>query len=711
MHDIEKTEKQEEDPAGGKTRILQFGHISPTKPQGILMTPGTATSRRKTVSFGHEVEDKPEKNANEKSTAKAGTMKDVNEKLQRSAGVKPHQASRSTRLTRALESAREGKAGGATSEKNRGSIELQPLLDLKPTTEDQSKTQLNKSLSKARKSNQELMQEFMSGNNFDGDMTVDLNDPHSQSGKYWKAEFEQYHNDAQAEMKKLIKYKNLAKSFAKKKDAEALELAERLKEEQRRIVSMEDKVSKLSAQIATSGLEGQEDNSPELIKELARQTALAVQYRAQVEEFRKALEGNYDRTDAVNNEKRLTPNGEDQNVLEIQQELNIAREQLKEMAVNREELLDSKRRLSTAEEATKKLREENTRLTQELLHVDLRLEKETAKSEKRRLGFQERLKKKDEALQSLQKDYDSLKEMAKSQRRDAEQLLKKRHDQVVELKKELASKKGADEAAKELKLALEEKTAEHAKILADYQRQIQRLINTQSEDIQAVTLPTKTALTEDRPLATRMDATENELRHPHQSHIPVSSPKISRPSKTLPTMKHPQSENHVGSIGPQSLYSALSEITNGSSSDKSSLQKSASLKINTAADRLANLSLGHSDLPSPESFVTSQPPLRSNREKNFQASPRPSMFVIPSSPPKRAIIRPQTSGEIARQSSINDFATSSSRLLSLEASRSRSTLPPERVAAAKARLEQKMAQKKKIQAIDSDKENVHLRDL
>ena len=151
------------------------------------------------------------------------------------------------------------------------------------------------------------MQEFMTGEQFDGDMTMDLNEPHSQSGIYWKSEFEQYHSEAQSEMKKLMKYKNLAKSYAKRKDAEALDLAEKLKEEQRRVVSMEDKISKLSSQISISGLEGQEDNSPVMIRELARQTALAVQYRAQVEEFRAALEEGTDgHTDGRSGEERTT---------------------------------------------------------------------------------------------------------------------------------------------------------------------------------------------------------------------------------------------------------------------------------------------------------------------------------------------------------------------------------------------------------------------
>jgi hypothetical protein len=122
-------------------------------------------------------------------------------------------------------------------------------------------------------------------------MTVDLNEPHSQSGKFWKSNFEQYHEDAKAEMAKLFKYKQLAKSYAKLKDVQSINLEEKLKEEQRKVLSMEDQISKLTAQIATASKDGTGVESPELTKELARQTATAIQYRAQVEEFRLALEG------------------------------------------------------------------------------------------------------------------------------------------------------------------------------------------------------------------------------------------------------------------------------------------------------------------------------------------------------------------------------------------------------------------------------------
>ena len=703
VHEAEQDENEAETMGAKKTKDLQFSSLSPTKPQGILLTPGTATSRRKTVSFGHEVVDNAEQNANEKGSSKSCSVG----KRHISAGSKVDRPLKSTRLTKALEDARGGRSGRGGTETSRSSSDLQLLLDLESKNKEQGETRLDRRPSKSGKSNQDL-KELMTEGEFDGDMTMDLNEPHSQSGRYWKSEFEQYHEEAQAEMKKLMKYKNLAKSYAKKKDAEALNLAEKLKEEQRRVVSMDDKISKLSGQIAITGLDGEEDNSPELIRELARQTAMAVQYRAQVEEFRVALEGNDEKTNASNSGNRFASPRTEQTLLDTHRELKKARDQLKDMSALRDEIRGLKQNLVTVEGATKKLQEENTKLTQELLHADLRLEKEVEKSEKRRQSWQERLQKKEDAFQSLQKDYDTLKESAKSQRRDAEHLLKKRHDQAVELKKELASIKGVGSAAKDLQQALQTKTAEHNQIVADYQRQIERLISTHSDDVQVVALPTKAALAQVGQPA-RTEASNNENMHPRDSHIPVLSQSIPRPSKTLAFTRQSHTERSDGSQHPRPSSSALSEITNGASSERLPLTTSSSVQFSPLVNRFTNLSLDEPDveLPSPEPSLLSQVPGRAILEKNYHASPRPSMFVIPSSPPKPAMMRSRTSGELARQRSTAKPANlSSSRLSTLESSKARIALPPERAAAAKARLEQKNAEKKRAQAIMSaDKEN------
>lgn len=696
--------------ASKDVRRPQNGSISPTKPQGILVTPGTASTRRKTVSFGTEVVDREEKNGAEKTASKD----EKNDRASKSASSSNY--NRKTSLTRTLENARESKIAKGESVKNRRLSESQPLLSLDPSAIDKENADIqsnSRGASQFQKGNQALVEEMMTTDGFDGDMTMDLNEPHSQSGKFWKTEYQNYHEQAKTEMDKLVKYKQLATSYAKKKDAEAIELAEKLKEEQRRVLSMEDKVSKLSAKIATTGLDGNKDDAPELIKELARQTALAVQYRAQVEEFRAAFEGNEDLANRSQGRRAISPRTE-------QTLLDSNHEQLKEMMSLRAELSGLRQTLSKVEKTATKLREENTKLTQELLHADLRIEKEIEKSEKRRQSFEEHIRKKDDALQSLQKDYDNIKELAKSSRRDAEHLLKKRHDQVVALKKEIKALKGVESTNKELQGALEKKAAEHGKVVGVYQKQIARMIENPAIDSEvlhdqkdfksrehskekAVPLVPIT-----KALPSNDTSESNDVLHPRESLIPVSNQSVSRLTKSIAPSKSARSDNLT--FKSRSSHSALSEITNNTSNEKLAFQHSDLVQRTPYNNHHSSTSFQEPniELPSPEPSF-SQNMGRSSHERNCQPSPRPSMFNIASSPPKPALFRSRTSDDMSRPRDTNGRRQAyipSSRLSSLEGSRTRSTLPPERAAAARARLEQKNAEKKRIQALGVDKENI-----
>lgn len=79
--------------------------MSPTKPPGILLTPGTATARRKTVSFGAELSDKNENNVEKQAEEK--TRQNMSQQKEDSSDIVP----RKTSLTKSLELARETKPG------------------------------------------------------------------------------------------------------------------------------------------------------------------------------------------------------------------------------------------------------------------------------------------------------------------------------------------------------------------------------------------------------------------------------------------------------------------------------------------------------------------------------------------------------------------------------------------------------------------------
>lgn len=624
---------------------------------------------------------------------------------------------RKTPLTRTLESARASKTGKV--EKTQRLSESQPLLDLGSGTEDAAKLTNQRRSSKSHKSNHDAMQELIPDNDFDGDMTMDLNLPHSQSGKYWKTEYEHYHEEANAEMKKLLKYKQLAKSYAKKKDAEALELAEQLKLEQRRIVNMEEEISRLSAQLTSTCIDGKDDDSPEPIKELERHPALAVQYRAEVEEFRAAFEGNGELANGTG-EKRLASPRTAQILLGTHHELRKAREQLIELNDLRQEMNHLRQTLSTAEKNNHKLRDENTKLAKDLLHADYRFERQMEKSGKRRSSSEDLVRRKDEAFRALQKDYDTLKEQAKSQRREAEKLLRNRHDQAVVLRKEVASLKGGETNVKDLQAALTRKDLECNKVIAGYLKQIEQLKSPSAQKVD-LDLDQKDVKFEERE---HRRQGEQRRGHnvpgdgscPRDSSIPIPSPSLSRPSRSMAPSQHSRSDTPIETpaLKHRSSQLALSEIHNNASSEHLVFRKSDLVHVTPLADRFSSMPQEEPELqlhlPSPEPSLP-HVPSRAIYDKNFPISPRSSMFNIASSPPKPVMIRSRDA-EPSKQHPNGDISgkrqkhVASTQHSDLESSRPRGDMPPERAAAAKARLEKKNAEKKRAKAWGADKENI-----
>ncbi|TVY42970.1 hypothetical protein LSUB1_G001282 [Lachnellula subtilissima] len=683
--------------AGKDITASQSGNISPTKPPGILLTPGTAAMRRKTVSFGNEVVDK-EMNPEEGG----GTLQNQWSSKRRT--------SRKTSLTKQLEEARESKS--STTANSKTSNESNPQINVETRRSNAAPEKIRSAPSrgyKSEKSNQELLQEMATGVGHNADVTVDLSEPRSQSGRYWKEQFQTYHDEAKAELQNLLKYKHMARTYAKARDTDALDLHEKLKEEQRKVIRMEDKISQLSARIATAGFEGLDDESPELIKELARQTALSLQYKSQVEEFRAALEENGGSPLKRNSQdgRILTLPGTEHTFLETTRDLKKAREQLREMTSLRNELDDVRQTLSTAEKTSQKLQDENTNLTQELLHANLRLEKHVDKCERRRQSSEEQRQRKEEALRTLQMDYDTLKENAKAQRRDAEHQLKKRHDQVVELKKEIASLRAANSTVQDFQQALQKKSQDHDKIVRDLQTEIASL-RAKVREREGIA----GSKTDSMPPPLQRVAIYGDASHAREKHIAVSNQLISRPLKTVASARQLRSDTPAGSPLSRSAHPALSEIVNQATVDSVPPRTHGPVQYTPLARRFSDLSL-HSPRPKVPSEEPSTSREIHERYCKPKPSPMPSMFNIPSSPPKPVMMRSHDSDELARKGSSNHLQSrrqgnaNSSRLSAVEGSRMRGNLPPERAAAARARLEQKNAEKKKAKS-GGDKENIQV---
>ncbi len=164
---------------------------SPTKPTGILMTPGTVAARRKTVSFGAQVLD----NERPSVPGVTGLPRDCPGKFPSPWTPKtaePPEGRSRTRLTAALYEVRD------SSRKSKSESESSD--DILPIAKPMDAGEL----------------------------------PSSESEEHWREQFLSYSERSKREVKKLIAKQKMAKDYAQKKDAEAMELATKLKTERKR---------------------------------------------------------------------------------------------------------------------------------------------------------------------------------------------------------------------------------------------------------------------------------------------------------------------------------------------------------------------------------------------------------------------------------------------------------------------------------------------
>ncbi|KAG9531632.1 hypothetical protein KCU93_g1642, partial [Aureobasidium melanogenum] len=167
--------------------------LSPTKPNGILMTPGT-TRRNKSVSFGAQVLD----NESKKQASSAFPGDGLAQPSSTSNRAR-------TRLTAQLQEVRDSAQKGKTNQAQRAKD--------------------------------------------DTDLTMDYMEPRSQSGKYWKREYESYADNTQREMKKLVIKQKAAKDYAKEKEDEVANLQTQLRQERLKVEKLEAKTKELAAQM------------------------------------------------------------------------------------------------------------------------------------------------------------------------------------------------------------------------------------------------------------------------------------------------------------------------------------------------------------------------------------------------------------------------------------------------------------------------------
>lgn len=261
-----QTDNAVNDPLGVRAAVSKVDPLaSPTK--GILLTPGTGPTRRKTVSFGSLIADahrkeeqSPSTKANRDSAPRSGKDPEV---VKTNPRIQPRHSS----LTKTLIQKSKQKSNNQTIlvKSNEEVPASEPAANLGAQTQNPD---------------------------YSPDITVDLSQPRSTSGQHWKTEYEQYHKRSNREMKKMIMYGQNVKSYAVKKDSEATGLGEKLKKELAKVAAMEKKVSKLAAQLNNACAHSPEGESEQtrLVSELAQQTALAIRYKQKADHYRKAMQ-------------------------------------------------------------------------------------------------------------------------------------------------------------------------------------------------------------------------------------------------------------------------------------------------------------------------------------------------------------------------------------------------------------------------------------
>jgi hypothetical protein len=207
---------------------------SPSKqPGGILMTPGTASKGRKTVSFGAHVVDNEGKRG---GTGRSGIPNDCPGKF-------PSPWTPGTELQK-----------------------VDPASDTRP------RTKLTAALYNARSTGQSGQKPKAKD---DADITMDMGTPRSESGKYWKEQYETYAERSQKEVKKLLVKQQIAKNYAKKKDTEAMEAVTRLAEERKRFRSRERRLEQQNKDFQERLRQAMADNSTASIEIAALKNRIA----------------------------------------------------------------------------------------------------------------------------------------------------------------------------------------------------------------------------------------------------------------------------------------------------------------------------------------------------------------------------------------------------------------------------------------------------
>ncbi|KAL8671838.1 MAG: hypothetical protein Q9168_003678 [Polycauliona sp. 1 TL-2023] len=624
---------------------------SPAK--GILLTPGTATTRRKTVSFGSLdnrvglAEERVEKVQQDSLQIVKDPAKLLANTFPQEHGVE--EISVQPSLTKASFRAQLDASKQRLSERNKPAVATAEGRQTSNNITQHGKATVQPDLG-----------------DITTDYTVDLTKPRSQSGQHWKAEFERYQQNSDRELRKVIQHGQNVKSYAEKKDVEATELQEKLKRELIKCSAMETKVSALATQLASGKGTGGEGSSEQqnLMNDLSRQTALAIRYKQKADRYRIAIQQqessslgrSYDhRQDDTRDETIDVSSASNLPAVE-----NIERDS--DLSKLRAELRVFRLKLTIAEERASKLETTNAKLTRNFLRV----KDEMNNYDARRVRKETMLKERVDAL------------VAENNLREAKfRLLETEHENLLRHVKDQPSSRperqpilhsGRDKSDTKRKSTLprerrEPRTATTA--------------NSQADGTHETAPPTDLTLHENQ-----------------RDKAPFKAPAIDiwtmdTPSDTgdmTPAAAEPAI--NLSSIAiSEATHEALREIDRNSVSE---YPPEPYLPPDTPRPTLKHLATMDSHLQ--PDFPSSEPRSAARRMTERRAtipSPRPSMVTLASSTVKDSTKSPKANHAGWRKEASRPSAVGS-RTSTMNGGRSKlGELPPDRAAAAKARIAQK----------------------
>ena len=613
---------------------------SPTK--GILLTPGTGANRRKTVSFKTLVSE-----SRNKEEGLLSTEADLDSPLESrknpevpeaGPGIQHRQSSLTKTLIQLSKQNPSKQPIPNTSIKERPSTELTSNIGTQTGNTDQN-----------------------------ADSTMDLSQPYSRSGQHWKSEYEKYHKRSNREMKKIIMYGQSVKSYAVKKDSEATSLGEKLRKELVKVAAMEEKVSKLAAQLNNAYAQNPKGESEQtrLVSELAQQTALAIRYKQKADHYRRAM----------HNENRADGSGGGGDDTQFDQEAHQGSEReagSPEAIIPPRDNSPFQAQLQSLRISAKKTEDQAAILeaeNQALKRSLARVKGEMMSYESRRQAREERLKRREAKCKADQKACEA--QLAK---------LTVEHQNLL-----LASS-----------LPSQAKALAHSQPAAS---------NSNLKGLEGDQKASEAALAS-RHIANHETLGQNRVSKPHVSPRKsrlqtsavdiwtLSSPRsgidIVSPSKE-PTELPPSSVRH-------DIQRTLKEIDQNLIPEHQPKTGSGPKPHISQANDLRNPPTQHKFRPQPD---TRPPVHHTHKRKPTISSPRPAVVDLTSSPtkaePSNAVVKPTVKKSTATLGrSLSMMSRVGSRTSTMTSARG-SALPAERAAAAKARLAVRSAEKRKGQ--------------